>query len=733
MTERDRAALDADPLRVQGERVAAGQHLPGERLVELDHLDVVEARRRRGRAPARTAGTMPRPGVRGDDPDRGRWPGSAAPAVPAALRSDSSTSTTAAAPSLIPHELPAVAVPRRRDEDRPHPGQPLPGHPGPRPLVARSARRRGTSSASNAPRRGRGHGPRVRAERRTRPAAPDRPRPRAATRSAASPISGSPARRDGAVVANGASPGPGRSVDADSTPPASTTPTAARPGRPRRPAPPARCRTAGPRSVPVRRPPSPACSAATRARSPPGPVQLPSTTSATRPARESGRRRAPARQHRGRPEASARPPCRSACAAPRRRRCRCHAVNADQPPRAAVVDRRPVRPRPVPVHLARRGHRAALGTGTSSRGRWLRRRALGGRPPAGRRRRPVRADGDRAPRRAAGAVDRPPPPRRARTAAAPPRRRPARRSRRRSSRRRRGRRRPAGRRRDTTAVADGHPRTPSRTSGAADRASRRPRAGRATASVTQSSPSRTSTSTPGKGRRSSACAPQADERQLRGAVVVVHRRARPPRPGRPAPATAGRRPPRLTSGPASGPSSAASAAGGAEHVAGVTGIVDQGSARRGRPGTTANGSCVAVTGPGTQARLARRGAQSRPPTGSCPPRRPRSAPPTAGRPEVPEVASADGVPACAWTPPPERRGGDHTPTGSRSARGRLRQQPGHGRVHAAGDQRRQHGLDQVAGEEDQRGRRGLQQAAGAARSPCRRCRTRTARRCRRRC
>ena len=41
-TEGERAALDAHPLLVESELVAAGQDLPRERLVELDHVDVAE-------------------------------------------------------------------------------------------------------------------------------------------------------------------------------------------------------------------------------------------------------------------------------------------------------------------------------------------------------------------------------------------------------------------------------------------------------------------------------------------------------------------------------------------------------------------------------------------------------------------------------------------------------------------------------------------------------------------
>ena len=72
MAERQRPALGTDPLGIEPERGAAGQHLPGEGLVELDHVEVVERqagavqRELRGRDDAQ-AGS-----VRGDPGGRGR-------------------------------------------------------------------------------------------------------------------------------------------------------------------------------------------------------------------------------------------------------------------------------------------------------------------------------------------------------------------------------------------------------------------------------------------------------------------------------------------------------------------------------------------------------------------------------------------------------------------------------------------------------------------------------------
>ena len=42
MAERDRAAVDVQPLRIDRQLAQAGEHLRGERFVQLDEIDLVE-------------------------------------------------------------------------------------------------------------------------------------------------------------------------------------------------------------------------------------------------------------------------------------------------------------------------------------------------------------------------------------------------------------------------------------------------------------------------------------------------------------------------------------------------------------------------------------------------------------------------------------------------------------------------------------------------------------------
>ena len=65
--ERDRAAVDVDLVRIEIERLHAGQRLRGERLVQLDQVDLIE------RQPGllehlRIAGTGPMPNSSGATP-----------------------------------------------------------------------------------------------------------------------------------------------------------------------------------------------------------------------------------------------------------------------------------------------------------------------------------------------------------------------------------------------------------------------------------------------------------------------------------------------------------------------------------------------------------------------------------------------------------------------------------------------------------------------------------------
>ena len=61
MSQGQRAALHADPCRVERQRVAARQHLAREGFVELDHVEVVDAEPRTGKGLA----------GRGHDPEAG--------------------------------------------------------------------------------------------------------------------------------------------------------------------------------------------------------------------------------------------------------------------------------------------------------------------------------------------------------------------------------------------------------------------------------------------------------------------------------------------------------------------------------------------------------------------------------------------------------------------------------------------------------------------------------------
>ena len=245
---------------------------------------------------------MPRPGGRGVTHRRSPRPGSAAPAAPrrpvrVGHQDHRGRPVVDAARRCRPSRSPSSAAEKtgRIRASR------SAGHPGPGSLVGAARPPTGTSSASKPP-ASRVPPPGCGTERVGVLALPARRRPCSATRSAAAPISGRPSSRGERrpLVADRGVPGQYRSgaVEADSTPPASSTRRrrAQQPGRRPRPRP-TRCRTAGPRSAPVRRPAARPVSAATRATSPPGPVQLPSTTSAT-PARPAARRPAPAARRR---------------------------------------------------------------------------------------------------------------------------------------------------------------------------------------------------------------------------------------------------------------------------------------------------------------------------------------------------------------------------------------------------------------------------------------------------
>ena len=111
MAEGDRAAVHVDPRQVEREVPRAGDDLRGEGLVQLDQVDVRERAARSSASSARIAGTGRCPSA----PDR-RPPTSTRPRARAARRRTSrppprSPSTSAAAPSVMPEELPACTVP----------------------------------------------------------------------------------------------------------------------------------------------------------------------------------------------------------------------------------------------------------------------------------------------------------------------------------------------------------------------------------------------------------------------------------------------------------------------------------------------------------------------------------------------------------------------------------------------------------------------------------------------
>ena len=110
--ERDRAALRADPLGVGADGSSPRASVqastwPAKASVTSIDVDVVERGARARASTGATAGTGPMPGQRRVDADDGRreHPQARHPGRRARRRR---TSATAAAPSLMPHELPAV-------------------------------------------------------------------------------------------------------------------------------------------------------------------------------------------------------------------------------------------------------------------------------------------------------------------------------------------------------------------------------------------------------------------------------------------------------------------------------------------------------------------------------------------------------------------------------------------------------------------------------------------------
>ncbi len=110
MAEGDGAAVHVEAIRIDREFAQARQHLRGKRLVQFDEVDVLEGQA--GRASSlRTAGTGPVPNRSGATPAVA-YPSQRASGVrPSVFARAADISRTAAAPSLVCEELPAVTVP----------------------------------------------------------------------------------------------------------------------------------------------------------------------------------------------------------------------------------------------------------------------------------------------------------------------------------------------------------------------------------------------------------------------------------------------------------------------------------------------------------------------------------------------------------------------------------------------------------------------------------------------
>ena len=118
MPEGDGATVDVDPVGVELELTYAGQRLGGERLVELDEVEVGGGRGRLDPAPCVLPGPGRSPSRRDElPPPPTRPPGPSAPTGDG--RNPSSVaSSKAAAPSFIGEEFPAVTVPPSRKTGR---------------------------------------------------------------------------------------------------------------------------------------------------------------------------------------------------------------------------------------------------------------------------------------------------------------------------------------------------------------------------------------------------------------------------------------------------------------------------------------------------------------------------------------------------------------------------------------------------------------------------------------
>src|SRR6185369_4330225 len=104
VTQRDRTAMYVQPLGIHPQLPVARHDLSGERLVELDKVDVVD----RHPSARREASTGPRPMISGDSALTPVETSRAIGVMPSARARVSLITTTAAAPSLRGQALPAV-------------------------------------------------------------------------------------------------------------------------------------------------------------------------------------------------------------------------------------------------------------------------------------------------------------------------------------------------------------------------------------------------------------------------------------------------------------------------------------------------------------------------------------------------------------------------------------------------------------------------------------------------
>ena len=110
MAERDGAAVDVQPFRIDRQLAQARQHLRGERFVQLDQIDLLE---RQPGGLQRLAYGRHRADAEAFGLDAGGREATnrASGCRPCSRANSADVTITAAAPSLVCDELPAVTVP----------------------------------------------------------------------------------------------------------------------------------------------------------------------------------------------------------------------------------------------------------------------------------------------------------------------------------------------------------------------------------------------------------------------------------------------------------------------------------------------------------------------------------------------------------------------------------------------------------------------------------------------